>query len=153
MMNLSRLSSRDTDDDDHDAFDEDDHDDQEFERNEAINKIVSEMTDEQRERFNLFRIGSSCKPPQKRIKEMMLKAVQGYSDRNKPDSISVQESAAFVATAAAKLFIADLLETAKSLNDTDKPITPSLIFLAYNQIDNAGKIPGRGSGIKRAMIK
>lgn len=40
-------------------------------------------------RFNLFRIGSNCKPPQKCIKEMMLKAVQGYFNRNKPDSISV----------------------------------------------------------------
>lgn len=150
---MPRINSRDTDEDDSDAFDEDEHEDQEFKRNEAINKVVSEMTDEQRERFNLFRIGSSCKPPQKRIKEMMLKAVQGYSDRNKPDSISVQESAAFVANSAAKLFIADLLETAKSLNDTDHPLTPSLIYLAYNEIDNAGKIPGRGSGIKRAMFK
>lgn len=152
-MNLPRINSRDTDDDEHDIFDDDEHEDQEFERNEAINKVVSEMTDEQRERFNLFRTGSSCKPPQKRIKEMMLKTVQGYSDRNKPDSITVQEAAAFVATAAAKLFIADLLETAKSLNDTDQPLTPSLIYLAYNEIDNAGKIPGRGPGIKRAMIK
>lgn len=67
-------------------------------------------------RFNLFRIGSNCKPPQKCIKEMMLKVVQGYFNRNKPDSISVQDLAALVAASAAKLFIANLLETAKSLS-------------------------------------
>ncbi|KAK8900026.1 hypothetical protein M9Y10_002349 [Tritrichomonas musculus] len=153
-MSLPRMNSRDTDEDDRDIYEiSEDNEDQEFERNEAIAKVISEMTDEQRERFNLFRVGSNCKPPQKRIKEMMLKTVQGYSDRSRPDSISVQESAAFVASSAAKLFIADLLETAKSLSDSDKPLTPDLIYLAYNEIDNAGKIPGRGSGIKRAMIR
>ena len=150
---MSRINSRDTDEDERDIFDEDEHEDQEYERNEAINKVVSEMTDEQRERFNLFRLGSSCKIPKNPIKEMMLKTVQGYSDRSKADSIAVQDSAAVVATSAARLFIADLLETAKALNDTDKPLTPDLIFLAYNEIDSAGKIPGRGPGIKRAMIR
>ena len=148
---MSRINSRDTDDDERDIFDNDDTDDQEFERSEAIAKVISEMTDEQRERFNLFRVGTACKLPDKRIKEMMLKSVQGYADRSKPDSIVVQETSVKLASMAVKLFAADLLETAKSL--TNEQLTPDIIGIAYNHLVNKGIIPGLGPGVKRPMFK
>jgi hypothetical protein len=52
-----------------------------------------------------------------------------------------------------KLFVADLVETAKRLSDNRRPLTPDLIIIAYNELESHGKRPGKGPGVKRHQIR
>lgn len=143
-MSNSRARDVDVDDDIYD--DSDDAEDQASnERAEAMKKQIAEMTDEERERFYLFRDSKNCKLPQAKILEMMKSAV--------PSSVTIQSDAAWIGTSAAKLFIADLVETARSLSGNKDPLTPDLIMLAYNEIDHAGKLPGKVAGVKRPSLR
>ncbi|OHT09529.1 hypothetical protein TRFO_21577 [Tritrichomonas foetus] len=148
-ISTPKMGVQDSDDDDRDAWDDSDEtEDQEAERNEATNKLIAEMTDEQRERYNLFQ-STNCKFNSKKISEMMKQSIPDSTQ----NQIKIQSSAGFVTTQAAKLFIADLLETARDLSGNNDPLTPDLIMVAYNEMENAGKIPGKGSGVKRAQIR
>lgn len=99
------------------------------------------MSDDQRKRFEVFQ--EKCKFPHKRVLEVMQKAV--------PQS-TVQVKAARVGAWAAKLFTAELIETARRLSGNNAPLTPDLIMIAFNELESHGKIPGRGPGIRRADL-
>jgi hypothetical protein len=58
-----------------------------------------------------------------------------------------------VAALAVKLFVAELVETAKQMSDSPGPLTPDAIIIAFNEMENHGKIPGKGPGIKRSMLR
>ena len=129
---------------DHDAWDDSDDFKEQDDDEQRINRALAEMDPEQRQRFNLFR-SSNCKFNQKKVKEMMLQHV--------PKSVTVQNMTVGMAAYASKLFLADLLETAREISGNNAPLTPDLILMAYSELENAGKIPGKGPGIKRPLIR
>jgi hypothetical protein len=113
------------------------------ERSEALNKRLPLMSAEQRVRFELF--GSTvCKIPPKWCSEVLYRSL--------PQN-SVQANSALVASFAVKLFIADLVETAKRLSNNTRPLTPDLIIIAYNEMESHGKIPGKGPGVKLRQFR
>jgi hypothetical protein len=137
-------SDGDGSDDERDFGSEDDDDAAENDSSEALKKRFAAMDDDQRARFELFRSGN-CKIPAKWCVEVMQHAL--------PSGVTVQGSAGIVASHATRLFIADLIETAKRMSDNRRPLTPDLIMVAYNEIESHGKIPGKGPGVKRQHVR
>lgn len=128
-------TNNDVDNSDADISDED------VKNSSVVDKMVSEMTNEQRTRFDIFQ--KTCKFSQNRIKEMMENVVPGTK---------VQQKSAFVASLAVRLFAAELIELARDLSGNDEPLTQDLIMIALNEIIEKGTIPGKGPGIKRSQV-
>jgi hypothetical protein len=131
-------------DDERDWNSDDDDDAGEGDSSEALKKRFAAMDDDQRARFELFR-SANCKVPAKWCVELMQRAV--------PPGVAVQASAGVVASHAVRLFVADLVETAKRLSDSRRPLTPDLVMVAYNEIESHGKIPGKGPGVKKHYFR
>lgn len=127
-------------DDDEDL--DDDEDDEE--KNDAIRRRMADMTEDQKHAFNLFR-SPVCRPPIKRIKEIMQHAT--------PSETVIQNNAAFIAMHAARLFAANVVEEARRLSGNNNPITPDLIMIAFSELEEHGKIPGKGPGTKRRLAR
>lgn len=107
----------------------------------TVDKMISEMTEEQRKRFDIFRY--ACVFPQKCIKEMMEKAVPG---------VKISRDSITIASSATRLFTAELIELARDLSGGTAPLTPDLIMIAFNEIVEKGTVPGMGPGIKRPQV-
>jgi hypothetical protein len=138
------VSEADGSDDDRDWNSADDEEAMENERSEALNKRFAAMDDDQRTRFELFR-SRNCKIPPKWCTETLQRVL--------PSGTTVQGGAGLVASFAVKLFVADLIETAKRLSNGSRPLTPDLIIVAYNEMESRGKIPGKGTGVKRHQLR
>lgn len=101
-------------------------------------QIKKNLSPEQMQRLDFFQ--TQCKlPRQKVIKNIMKEEL--------PPGIIIKEEAAFVASRAAKLFIAELVETAKKYTTENIPITPDLIYIAYAELARQRKVPGMISGL------
>lgn len=100
-------------------------------------QIISTLSNEQMQRLQFFR--SQCKLPTSKVKEIMKEEL--------PPGSSINQEVAIMASKAAKLFIAELVETAKKYTTENTPITPDLIYIAYADLARQRKIPGMISGL------
>ena len=140
---MSRGTRNSSDDDD---WDSDEDADRNSERSEAIERRKAAMPDDERRdferRFDLFR-SRNCQLSAKEITDMMQKAVPGAQ---------VFNNAGLIGSWAARLFVAELIETARRLSGNNDPLTPDLILIALSELESHGKIPGKGPGVKRSDI-
>ena len=102
---------------------------------------LSSMTDEERDRYNQF--VTRCSFPVAVVKSIM----QKYA----PEGSVIQNPAASVASSAAKLFVSEVAETARKLAREGQPITPDLIYLAFDVLLQKGLVPGHGSSVPMQM--
>jgi hypothetical protein len=101
------------------------------------------MSNEHRQRFDLFR-SDSCKFPYKSVAEIMGRAVS---------NAVVQAPSGRCAGWLLRDFVLDLVETAQRLaGKAQGPLTPDMIMLAYNELENRGKIPGKSTGMKKGIF-
>ena len=108
-------------------------------RSEENEKAEAQMSDDERKRFHIFRF--NCKFPPKQVREIMRRAAPGYQ---------VQDNCGLVGSWAAQLFCGELVETARKLSGNNEPLTPDLIFMAFNELDSHDKLPGKIPGVKRS---
>ena len=101
-------------------------------------KAISELSQEGRERLEFFH-GQKCKIPQNVVSNIINDVL--------PEGVKIQNSAVFLASHAARLFAAEIVETARSLSNKKEPLTPDLITIAYHQMMYQRKIPGLHSGM------
>ncbi|KAH0785789.1 Clan CA, family C1, cathepsin L-like cysteine peptidase [Histomonas meleagridis] len=94
--------------------------------------MISEMTEEERTRYNIFQ-SQTCRFPKNKVKSLMQNAVPG---------VQVQNKAVTVASFAVRLFSAELIELAREISGNEEPLTPDLIMIALNEIIDKGTIPG-----------
>jgi hypothetical protein len=94
---------------------------------------LSQLTDEQQGRYDFF--GQSCKFRAQRIRDMMTRSVG-------PGTSHIQNPAVEAVARAAEFFTAELIETARSMSSEATPLTPDLIYLAFDILSRRGKIPG-----------
>jgi hypothetical protein len=120
-----------------------DEDDEQKRQIDSVNGRIVSMSDEQRHRFELFR-SANCRPPVKMVMEILREAVR---------PAAVQKTSGVVACGAARLFAADLIETARRLSDDLRPLSPDMIMIAYSELEQQGKIPGKGPGVKRNSVR
>ena len=111
---------------------------------EKYQDIEKKMSDDQRKRFQLLR-GDATRIPKKQIKDMM-KAVA-------PEKAEVPDNVADTTSKIVKLFVAELVETAKTFHTSKGILEPEDIMLAFHKLEDDGKIPGRSLGKKRAYLK
>lgn len=100
-------------------------------------QIVSNLSNEQKQRLNFFRL--QCKLPASKVQEIMKEEL--------PPGSTIKKEAVVIASRAAKLFITELVETAKKYTSENTPITPDLVYIAYSNLTKQRKVPGVISGL------
>jgi hypothetical protein len=96
---------------------------------------VSQLTEEQQGRYEFF--SQSCRFRTQQILDMMIRGIG-------PGTSHIQNPAVRTVARAAELFAAELIETARAMSSGTGPLTPDLIFLAFDSLARRGKIPGLG---------
>ena len=96
---------------------------------------LAEMSDEQHARYMHFI--TSCSFPVATVKSLM--------QEQAPEGTSIQNPAAATAANAAKLFVGEVAETARKLAKEGQPLTPDLIYVAFDLLLQQGKVPGCGT--------
>ena len=124
---------------------EDIPEDPDFEMSEAQKEAEKTMNDDQRNRFLLLTSGNSTKIPKPKVKEIM-RAVA-------PENTTISDEVAHYASIATRLFVAELVETAKQFHSGRGPLIPEDIMLSFRKLEEEGKIPGRSSGTRRQYMK
>ena len=124
---------------------EDFDDEPEMEVSDAQREAERTMTDDERNRFALLLSNNCTQIPNKKIKEIM-EAVA-------PEGCKISEETSRFAAHATKLFVAELVETAKQFHTGKNPLTPEEIMLSFRKLEEEGKIPGKSSGTRRDYIK
>lgn len=141
-MSRNARSVASSDDDDRE-WDSDANEEDAQDREEKIRIALASRSDKERERFALFR-SANCKIPKAQVLDIVQRAVPG---------VTVQKLVGNVAADAARLFVADLIETAKRMSSNkEEPLTPDMIMIAYSELEGRGKIPGKGPGIRRSEM-
>lgn len=95
------------------------------------------LSTEEKERFNYFK-EAKCRFDHKIVHNMIEQRVQ--------EDIQVPASTGFIASHALRLFTAELVETARQFSGEEGPLTPDVIYIAFNHLMEKGKIPGKGPG-------
>ncbi|EAX95725.1 hypothetical protein TVAG_123160 [Trichomonas vaginalis G3] len=116
----------------------------ELEKTPAMDEAYSKMTDDQKKRFDSLR-SQDNHLPYKKLGEIMKK----YA----PENTTISDETLKLVRWAGKLFIAELVETATNIQDDGKPLTPESIMLAFNKLQDDGKLPGYSEGVKRGFLK
>ena len=93
---------------------------------------IAEMSDEQRGRYTHFI--TSCSFPVATVKSLM--------QEHAPEGTAIQNPAAATAANAARLFVGEVAETARKLAKEGQPLTPDLIYVAFDILLQQGKVPG-----------
>ncbi|KAK8893955.1 hypothetical protein M9Y10_022384 [Tritrichomonas musculus] len=101
-------------------------------------QMISNLSIEQKQRLDFFR-SQQCKFSTSKVQEIMKEEL--------PPGVSIKKDAVSAASRAAKLFIAELIETAKKFSTENNPITPDLIYIAYSDLSKQRKVPGIISGL------
>ena len=123
----------------------DDGEDNNEDNEENENEYLKNFTEEQKNRYLHFK-SVACKFPHEIIHSKMNAALSGTSTKISANSDSLVGF-------SAKLFAAQLIDTARSLMDNDGPIPPDMILLAYHELETRGVIPGKGVGVKISDYK
>jgi hypothetical protein len=92
---------------------------------------LQNLTPEERERFDYFQ--RACKFPDNRVYDLVRSKL--------PGSVHIQGKAVTAIADAARLFAATLTENARSLSTENGPLTPDLIFVAFDHLTRQGRIP------------
>ena len=106
-------------------------------------KILSTMTNDERERYNLFTSQNT------NLNEGFIK---GMVQKLKPKQQNIEQEAFGALVRAGKLFLLEILEEAKSKSKSQH-LTPYDIIQAVNEFDRRGLIPGRPVGMSPIDIQ
>ena len=116
-----------------------DNDDDIIDQNE-----IAKLNDLERERIEILKSKFS-NPSDKDVKELMKKDL--------PTGVSFTSEVDKLASRASKYFLIDLINTARQLSGNNLSLTPDLISLAFYLMEEKGKIPGKGNGVKRSHLR
>ena len=97
--------------------------------------LADNLSKEETERINYFKSS-----PKTQFKNSDIKTI---IEKNLPKNIEINNRGIAYIGQAARLFTAELVETARKLSLKNEPLTPELIMLAFNQLEYMGKIPGK----------
>jgi hypothetical protein len=92
---------------------------------------LPQLTAEECARFKYFQ--TACQLPRRRVQEWMQSCL--------PPSVRIQPRAVSAVAGATRLFAAVLAETARELSQARSPITPDLVFIAFDHLARRGRVP------------
>ena len=97
--------------------------------------LADNLSKEESDRLNYFNTSPKTQFKNSDIK----KIIEKYF----PDGVEINNRGVAFIAQAARLFTAELVETARKLSLKNEPLTPELIMLAFNQLEYMGKVPGK----------
>lgn len=110
-----------------------------------MNQAPQQQEEPKQEDESIEQFISKNSPSGNVIKDIMERAVSVKLD--------IQSDAVELSSKLASLFVVNLIERAREIQGDKEPINPYSVMMAYYNMDEEGKIPGKVEGTKRSFIK